>query len=394
LQSGGSRRNQTLKEIVVIPVFDLKDQYNAIKDEVNEAVARVLESGWFILGKEVEAFEEEFAAYCGLSHGIGVGSGTEALHLALLACGVGPGDEVITVPHTAVATVAAIELTGARPVFVDIDPASYTIVPDQLESRITAQTRAIVPVHLYGQAADLDPILEIAQRYGLRVIEDCAQAHGAEYKGRRVGSLGRVACFSFYPTKNLGAYGDGGMVVTNDGALAQKARLLRQYGWEKRYVSSVRGLNSRLDELQAAILRVKLKHLDEWNEARRARAGLYDELLAGSGVAIPTEMNYGRHVYHLYVVCCPHRAYRDGLKSYLAERGVGTAIHYPVPIHLQDAYHDLGYRRGDFPVTEACADEILSLPMYPELGEDEVREISELVKAYNSEQGEYNEQEN
>ena len=363
----------------MIPVFDLKGQYNAIKEEVNEAVARVLESGWFILGQEVEAFEEEFATYCGLSHGIGVGSGTEALHLALLACGVGPGDEVITVPHTAVATVAAIELTGARPAFVDIDPASYTMVPDQLESRITARTRAVVPVHLYGQAADLDPILEIAQRHGLMVVEDCAQAHGAEYKGRRVGAFGRVACFSFYPTKNLGAYGDGGMVVTDDGALAWKVKLLRQYGWEKRYVSSLRGLNSRLDEIQAAILRVKLRHLDGWNEARRERARLYDELLAGSRVATPTEMNYGRHVYHLYVVRCPHCAHRDELKSYLAERGVGTAIHYPVPIHLQEAYRDLGYRRGDFPVTEACADEILSLPMYPELREDEVREIGGLV---------------
>ena len=363
----------------MIPVFDLKDQYNAMKGEINEAVARVLESGWFILGQEVEAFEEEFATYCGLSHGIGVGSGTEALHLALLACEVGSGDEVITVPHTAVAIMTAIELTGARPVFVDIDPASYTIATDQVEARITARTRAVVPVHLYGQAADLDPILEIAQRHGLTVVEDCAQAHGAEYKGRRVGSFGRVACFSFYPTKNLGAYGDGGMVVTDDDALAQKVRLLRQYGWKKRYTSSLRGINSRLDELQAAILRAKLRHLDEWNEARRARARLYDGLLAGSSVTTPTEMDYARHVYHLYVVRCPHR---DGLKSYLAEHGVGTAIHYPVPIHLQEAYHDLGYRRGDFPVTEACADEILSLPMYPELQENEVREVSELVKGY------------
>ena len=370
----------------MIPVFDLRDQYNAMKDEINEAVARVLESGWFILGQEVEAFEEEFAAYCGLSHGIGVGSGTEALHLALLACGVGPGDEVITVPHTAVATVAAIELTGARPVFVDIDPVSYTIDPTQLESRITARTRAVVPVHLYGRAADLGPILEFAQRNGLTVVEDCAQAHGAEYKGQRVGSFGRVACFSFYPTKNLGAYGDGGMVVTGDGALAHKVRLLCQYGWEQRYISSLRGFNSRLDEIQAAILRVKLRHLDEWNEARRARAQLYDELLAGSGVATPTEKNYGRHVYHLYVVRCSHRAHRDELKSYLVEHGVGTAIHYPVPIHLQEAYRDLGYRRGAFPVTEACADGILSLPMYPELQEDEVREIAELVKDYNEQQ--------
>jgi dTDP-4-amino-4,6-dideoxygalactose transaminase len=299
---------------------------------------------------------------------------------------VGPDDEVITVPHTAVATAVAIELTGARPVFADIDPASYTIAPDELESRITARTRAIVPVHLYGQAADLDPILEIAQRHDLTVIEDCAQAHGAEYKGRRVSSFGDVACFSFYPTKNLGAYGDGGMVATDDGALAQKIRLLRQYGWEKRYASSLRGLNSRLDELQAAILRVKLVHLDEWNEARRARAQWYDELLASSGVATPTEASYGRHVYHLYVVRCPHRPYRNGLKSYLAEHRVGTAIHYPVPIHLQEAYRDLGYQRGDFPVTEACADEILSLPMYPELREDEVREIARLVKEYSEQQ--------
>lgn len=367
----------------MIPFFDLKRQYGEIRVEVDEAVACVLESGWFILGQEVAAFEEEFAVYCGLSHGIGVGSGTEALHLTLLGCGVGPGDEIITVPHTAVATVAAIELAGARPVFVDIDPASYTIAPDQLESRITARTRAIVPVHLYGQAADLDPILEIAQRHGLTVVEDCAQAHGAEYKSRRVGAFGRVACFSFYPTKNLGAYGDGGMVVTDDAALAQKVRLLRLYGWEKRYVSSVRGLNSRLDELQAAILRVKLRHFDEWNKARRARAQLYDELLAGSGVAAPTEMDYGRHVYHLYVVRCPHR---DELKDHLAEHRVGTAIHYPVPIHLQEAYRDLGYRWGDFPVTEACADEVLSLPMYPELREDEVREIVRLVKDYDNEQ--------
>lgn len=360
----------------MIPVFDLKNQYHTIKDEINEAVARVLERGWFILGQEVEAFEEEFATYCGLAHGIGVGSGTEALHLALLACGVGPGDEVITVPHTAVATVAAIELTGARPVFVDIDSLSYTMASSQLGSRITARTKAIVPVHLYGQAADLDPILEIARRYGLTVVEDCAQAHGAEYKGRRVGSFGRVACFSFYPTKNLGAYGDAGMVVTDDAALAQKVRQLRQYGWERRYVSSVRGLNSRLDEIQAAILRVKLRHLDEWNEARRVRARLYNELLTDSGVVTPVEMDYGRHVYHLYVVRCP---YRDALKDYLAEHGVGTAIHYPVPIHLQEAYRDLGYQRGDFPVAEACANEVLSLPMYPELREDEVREIGELV---------------
>ncbi len=363
----------------MIPVFDLKEQYSAIKGEVDEAVARVLESGRFILGQEVQAFEEEFATYCGLAHGIGVGSGTEALHLALLACGVRSGDEVITVPHTAVATVAAIELAGARPVFVDIDPLSYTMAPDQVEARITARTRAIVPVHLYGQAADLDPILEIARRHGLTVIEDCAQAHGAEYKGRRVGSFGQVACFSFYPTKNLGAYGDGGMVVTNDRELAQKIRQLRQYGWEKRYISSVRGLNSRLDEIQAAILRVKLRHLADWNEARRARARLYNELLAGSGVVPPIERGYGRHVYHLYVVRCP---YRDALKDYLAEHGVGTAIHYPVPIHLQGAYRDLGYRRGDFPVAEACANEVLSLPMYPELREDEVREVGKWVQMH------------
>ena len=359
--------------------FDLRAQYQSIKNEIDEAIARVLEKGCFILGEEVEAFEEEFARYCGCSYGVGVGSGTEALHLALLACGIGPGDEVITVPYTATATVAAIYLAGATPIFVDIDPTSYTIDPSQIEAAITPRTKAILPVHLYGQAADMESILAIARRYNLKVIEDAAQAHGAKYKGRPVGSLGDIACFSFYPTKNLGAYGDGGMAVTNDRALAEKIALLRQYGWKERYVSSIQGLNSRLDELQAAILRVKLRKLESWNEARRARARLYNELLADTAVTTPLEMNYGRHVYHLYVIRCKRR---DELRSFLASRGIGTAVHYPVPIHLQPAYQSLGLRKGSFPMAERCAGEVLSLPLYPELEESKIRHVAELIKDF------------
>jgi dTDP-4-amino-4,6-dideoxygalactose transaminase len=366
----------------VIPFSDLRSQYLSIKGEIDAAVQRVLASGWFILGEEVRAFEEEFAAYVGAKHGIGVGSGTEALHLALLACGVGPGDEVITVSHTAVATVAAIELTGARPVFVDIDPRSYTMGASQLEAKIGPATKAIVPVHLYGQMADMDSILSIARERGLKVVEDAAQAHGAEYKGRKAGSLGDVGCFSFYPTKNLGAYGDGGMVVTSDPGLADQIGLLRQYGWAERYVSSVKGLNSRLDELQAAILRVKLHHLDEWNEARRRHAALYDELLRDAAVVTPAHMEYGRHCYHIYAV---RSKWRDELKAYLRERDVGALVHYPVPVHLQEAYADLGVGTGALPVTEECANEVLTLPVAPELSEDQIRQVCHLVHEFESE---------
>jgi dTDP-4-amino-4,6-dideoxygalactose transaminase len=363
----------------MIPPIDLKRQYASIKDEVEAAVTRVLEGGWYILGEEVAAFEQKFAAYCSVAHAVGVGSGTDALHLALAACGVGSGDEVITVSHTAVATVAAIELAGARPVLVDIDPTCYTLDPDRLEAAITSRTRAVIPVHLYGCPADLGPVVEIARRHDLLVVEDCAQAHGALYRGQRVGSLGHIAAFSFYPTKNLGACGDGGMVVTDDPGLAERARLLRQYGWRERYVSSTKGLNSRLDELQAAILRVKLRHLEEWTQRRRSLARLYDEQLAGSGVATPREPEGTTHVYHLYVVRHPRR---DELRAFLREQGVGSLIHYPVPVHLQPAYRDLGYEAGALPATEAAAREVLSLPLYPELRDEEVAAVSDAVIAF------------
>lgn len=363
-------------EKATIPFLELKAQYHSIKEEIDGAVSQVLEKGWFILGENVRAFEEEFAAYCGASFGVGVGSGTEALHLALLACGVQPGDEVITVPNTAVPTVSAISFAGATPVFVDIHPDSYNMEPSGIEAKMTERTRAIIPVHLFGQAADMGPILEIARRHNLKVIEDACQAHGAEYQGRKVGTFGDAGCFSFYPTKNLGAYGDGGMIITNDASIAEKARLLRNYGEKQRYYHSIKGFNSRLDELQAAILRVKLRHLDEWNEARRERAKLYDRHLAESGVATPAEMAYGRHVYHLYVIRSPRR---DELQAFLASKGIGTLIHYPVPVHLQEAYRDLGIGPESLPVAERYAGEILSLPLYPELSRESVERVAGLV---------------
>jgi len=368
----------------VIPFSDLKLQYLSIKDEIDAGIERVLTSGWFILGEEVRAFEEEFASYLGVSHAVGVGSGTEALHLALLACGVGPGDEVITVSHTAVATVAAIELAGAKPVFVDIDPATYTMDPSQLESKVGSATKVILPVHLYGQVADMDPVLAMASQRGLKVVEDAAQAHGAEYKGRKAGSLGDLACFSFYPTKNLGAFGDGGMIVTSDATLAERLTLLRQYGWAERYVSSIKGLNSRLDELQAAILRVKLRWLDEWNATRRKFAALYDRRLRDKGVTIPVEREHGKHCYHLYVIRSKHR---DELQKFLRDNGVGAIVHYPVPAHLQEAYRDLGTSEGTLPVTERCAREVLSLPVAPELHEEQIETVCDLVAEFQSTRG-------
>lgn len=365
--------------VTSIQFTDLKRHYASIRDEVEGAMGRVLSCGWFILGEEVMAFEKEFADYVGVHYGIGVGSGTEALHLALLACGVGPSDEVITVSHTAVATIVAVELAGARPVFLDINPNSYTMDPSHVEDAITLRTKAILPVHLYGHPADIHPLMEIARRYGLRLIEDCAQAHGAEYMGRRVGSLGDIGCFSFYPTKNLGAYGDGGMVVTNDAALSDRLRLLRQYGWSKRYVSSVRGISSRLDELQAAILRVKLQHLEGWNGRRRKLARLYDELLAGSGVQLIKLRPDTHPVYHLYVVGCEQR---DALQAHLKASGIETLIHYPVPVHLQKAYSDLGYGPGSLPATERAARCVLSLPLYPELTEEEVETVAMAIQRF------------
>ena len=365
----------------MIPFAELRSQYASIKGEIDEAIQKVLEKGWYVLGENVERFEREFADYCGAKYAIGVGSGTEALHLALLACGVQPGDEVITVPNTAVPTASAISFAGAIPVFVDIDPVSYNMDPGQIEQRITPKTRVILPVHLYGQAADMDPILEIARRHNLKVVEDAAQAHGTEYRGKRIGTLGDAGCFSFFPSKNLGAYGDAGAIVTNDEHLARTSLLLRNYGQKVRYFHSIKGFNSRLDELQAAILRVKLRYLDSWNEARRQRAAAYDRLLANSGVVIPTEMAYGRHVYHLYAIRAQKR---DALQRFLESRGIGTIIHYPVPIHLQEAYQDLGWAQGAFPAAERHAREVLSLPMYPELPGESIERIAEAIHDFRS----------
>ena len=362
----------------MIPLVDLKAQYHSIKEEIDQAIAGVLESSQFVLGKEVAAFEEAFAAYCGGGEGVGVNSGTSALHLALLAAGVGPGHEVITTPFTFVATVAAICYTGATPVYVDIDPVAYTLDPARLEAAITSRTKAILPVHLYGQPADMDPILEIARRRGLVVIEDAAQAHGSEYKGRRVGSLADMACFSFYPGKNLGAYGEGGAVVTAHPEYAKTIRLLRNWGESRRYYHDLRGFNYRMEGFQGAILRVKLRHLERWTEARRANARVYTELLKDSGVVTPREMAYSRHVYHVYVLRVRGR---DAIATSLGVAGVQTGIHYPIPVHLQQAYRDARYREGDFPVAEQVAREVLSLPMYPELQRSQMEQICEVMRS-------------
>ncbi len=348
----------------MIPFLDLKAQYNDIRAEVNLAIQGVLDSCQFTLGSEVEAFEQEFAAYCGASHGVGVNSGTSALHLALLAAGVGPGDEVITVPFTFVATVAAIRYTGAMPVFVDIDPHTFTLDPAAIEAAITPRTKAILPVHLYGHPADMDPILAIARRHGLVVIEDAAQAHGAEYKGRRVGSLGDLGCFSFYPGKNLGACGEGGMVVTDHPHYTKTLRMLRDWGAERKYHHTLLGYNFRMEGLQGAVLRVKLRYLEDWTEARRAAAVHYNQLFQGSGVQTPEAMPWARHVYHIYAVRSPDRA---RWQASLEAQGIQTGIHYPFPIHLLPAHADLGYAAGAFPHAERAALEVLSLPIYPEL---------------------------
>ena len=364
----------------MIPAANPRAQYLSHQSEIEVAIAAALNGNRYILGPQTQAFEQEFAAYLGVRYASGVGSGTEALHIAIRACGLGPGDEIITVSHTAVATVSAIELAGATPVLVDIDPTTYTIDPAKIEPAITPRTKAIIPVHLYGGAANLNPIVDLARRHHLTVIEDCAQAHGARYasRDRAVGSFGDVACFSFYPTKNLGAIGDGGLVATNDPVIAENLSLLRQYGWRERYVSEIAGWNTRLDELQAAILRVKLRHLDEDNEKRRALAALYDEQLAGV-VTIPIEPVNTRHVYHLYVIRHPRR---DALMQFLNDRGIGTAIHYPVPIHLQPAYRGRLGDVGALPETERATREIVSLPMYPELSADEVRTVAQAIKEF------------
>jgi dTDP-4-amino-4,6-dideoxygalactose transaminase len=346
----------------MIPFADLAAEYRTIKTEIDAAIAHVLETSQYVLGDEVEQFEREFAALCGTAHGVAVSSGTAALHLALLAAGVGPGDEVITVPFTFVATAATIQYTGATPVYVDIDPRSFTIDPSRIERAITARTKAIVPVHLYGQPADMDPIRQIAAAHGLRVIEDAAQAHAAQYKGRPAGSLGDSACFSFYPSKNLGAYGEGGLVATSDGDTAAQLRLLRNWGQRTKYTHLIPGFNFRLQGIQGAILRVKLRHLAAWTELRRRHAAHYNEVLAGAGLGLPEEMPYARHVYHLYTV---RSRERDALQASLREQQIQTGLHYPVPVHLQPAYADARYRVGSFPISERASAEVLSLPLFP-----------------------------
>ena len=359
-----------------IPVVDLKKQYESIRIELDDAIARVLTKGSFILGAEVAAFEEEFAEYCEVPHAVGVASGTEALQLALLACGLGKNDEALTTAHTAVATVSAIEATGAHPVLVDIDLARYVLDPNLLEKFITPRTRAIIPVHLYGCPADMNPILKFAREKNLYVVEDCSQAHGALFEGSKVGSLGDIAAFSFYPTKNLGAFGDGGAVVTNNSELAEKVQLLRQYGWKEHYISSVKGINSRLDELQAGILRVKLRHLDDWNSRRRELANLYFEFLADTELVLPDQLENSCHVFHQFVI---RHSRRDELKEHLKKQGIHSLIHYPVPIHLQPAYAELGYSANSLPNTELVSREVLSLPLYPELTDEQIQRVCENV---------------
>ena len=372
----------------MIPFGDLRREYSVLSRELNKVIPNVLKSGWFILGKYVEEFEKAFADYIHKEvYAVGVGSGTEALHLALVASGVQPGDFVITVPNTAVPTVSAISFSGAKPLLVDIHPDTYNMDPIKLRKRVVKEKRrlggklkAIIPVHLYGQSADMEPIIEIAKEFELKVIEDACQAHGAEYKGKKVGWFGDYACFSFYPSKNLGAYGDGGMILTKNPEDAQKLKMLRNYGQEKRYVHKIKGFNSRLDEIHAAILLFKLKYLERWNKRRREIASLYNQYIKNPRVIKPIEVPYGKHVFHLYIIRHPQR---DRLQSYLKQNSVETAIHYPVPIHLQEAYKDLPYSPGDFPTTEKVSKGILSLPIFPYLRDQEVETVSNLINRFN-----------
>lgn len=361
-----------------VKFLDLQAQYQSIRAEVDEAVLRVLGSGTYVLGPEVEAFEREFASAHGASEGIAVNSGTSALHLALLAAGIGSGDEVITPSMTFTATAAAISYTGANPVFVDVDPLSVTVDPAQIETRITPRTKAIIPVHLYGQPANMAPIMEIAEHHGLIVIEDAAQAHLARYEGRPVGSIGHIGCFSFYPGKNLGAYGEGGLMTTSVPEFARKMRLLRDWGQSRKYHHEVLAYNYRMDAVQGAILRVKFRHLAAWTETRRALAARYRELL-GNRIGIAAEAPGRRHVYHIFSVFHPER---DGLRDELGRQGIQTGIHYPIPVHLQEAYRHLGYKAGDLPVSERVAKEQLSLPLFAELGDEEIARVAMAVRQF------------
>ena len=374
-----------------VPFLDLKAQYKQIETEVIPAVTQAMAAGMFIGGPQVTGFEEEFAAFCDSRCCIGVGSGTDALRFALMAAGVGPGDAVVTVPNTFIATTEAISQVGATPIFVDIDPQTYTLDPQKLEdyfemslkpqaSGLKPRPKAVIPVHLYGQTADMDPILDIARQYDLAVIEDACQAHGASYKNRKAGSLGMAGCFSFYPGKNLGAFGEAGAVVTRDEDMAQKMRMIRDHGQAQKYFHDLEGYNGRLDAIQAAVLRIKLKRLQDWNQSRRKNAALYTELLQDvPGMTLPVEAGFAESVYHLYVILADNR---DGLQKFLSEKGIATGLHYPLPLHLQKAYTHLGYVKGDFPVAESAAERLLSLPMYPELTAEQIDYVCSCIKDY------------
>ncbi|MEO0095254.1 MAG: DegT/DnrJ/EryC1/StrS family aminotransferase [candidate division WOR-3 bacterium] len=381
-----------------VPFMDLKRQYEMIKDEIDEAIKKTIDSCAFVAGEKVKEFENNFASYCGAKYGIAISSGTSAIYAALKALDIGRHDAVITVPYTFIATAEAISLTGATPIFVDIKEDSYTIDPEKIKEYIEKKcewiekknvlrdqekklnVKAIIPVHLYGQTADMDEIMKIAKKYNLAVIEDAAQAHGASYKEKKAGAIGELSAFSFYPSKNLGAYGQGGMVLTNNEELAEKVRMLIDHGQKERYFHEFEGWNFKMDGFQAAILNVKLNYLDDWNEDRRQNAYYYNELLNGiDKIITPKEMDYGKHIYHLYVVRVPDR---DGFMKFLKENGIGTGIHYPKPLHLQKAYNHLGYKEGDFPVSEKCANEIVSLPMFPELTKHEIEYVCSKIKEW------------
>lgn len=361
-----------------VPFLDLKIHHEPVREEICAAMMEVISKSAFAGGPYVAAFEKDFAAYCGAKYAIGCGNGTDALWLALIGLGVKNGDEVITVPATFMATAEAISYSGAKPVFVDIDPVTYNMDPAQLEKAITPRTKAIIPVHLMGQTADMAPILSIAARHGIPVVEDACQAHGAEYKGQKAGTMGAAGCFSFYPGKNLGAWGEAGAVITSDASLCEKMMVFRDHGQAKKYHHSMIGWNARMDGIQGAVLKVKLKHLDSYNNGRRSRAALYKQLLGDvEQICLPTEASYGKHIYHIYAI---RTQKRDALMKELGARGIGCGIHYPIPVHLQDAYAFLGHKRGSFPVAERCASEFLSLPMFPELTDEQVHQVARELK--------------
>jgi dTDP-4-amino-4,6-dideoxygalactose transaminase len=364
---------------VNIPLVDLKAGYQPLKSEILKVVEEVLEGMNLHIGPNVRALESEFAAYCGVKYAIGVGSGTDAILIALKSAGIKPGDEVITTPHTFFATIEAIVLAGAMPVFVDIDPVTCNIDPSQVEKKISGKTKALIPVHMYGQAADMAPLMVLAQKHGLKIVEDACQAHGAEYASKRCGSFSTAGCFSFYYTKNLGGYGEGGIITTDDPTLAEIAGKYRTHGHKSKYEHEMIAYNSRLDEVQAAILRIRLKHLEEYNASRRSIAAKYNALLKDTPLVLPQEVKDRKHVYHLYVV---RSKKRDALMQYLSESGVGTGIHYKTPVHLQEACVVYGHKKGDFPVAEGTCEEILSLPIYPELKDEQIKYVADKVKEF------------